>query len=109
MAGKTGLGRILLGAEEIQGLKEAARRIFGNLPFSPGKSGNKVLRKPLIGEKIATYYPATMDKIAHKEWPGYQTDLDIWREQRLARMHMRGNPPTKKGEGKRAQQSKKKK
>lgn len=79
--------------------QEAARRIFGNLPFSLGPSGtpgdglsgnmcvyallpppsthsqcthprrpphtrtntcnpgNKILRKPLIGEKIVTYYP----------------------------------------------------
>lgn len=49
-----------------------------------------------------------MTKIAHKEWYGYKTDLEIWRENRLARMYLRGNPPTKKGEGKRAQQKKKK-
>lgn len=34
-------------------LAEAARRIFGNLPHSDGRSGNKVLRKNLIGHKIA--------------------------------------------------------
>ncbi len=104
-------GKIVLGAAEVAGLKEAARRIFGNLPMLPGagRTGSKILRKPLIGEKVATYYPATMDKIAHKEWFGYKTDLEIWRENRLTRMYMRGNPPTKKGEGKRAQQAKKKK
>lgn len=32
---------------------EAARRIFGNLPASKGRSGNKVLRKNMIGRKIA--------------------------------------------------------
>lgn len=32
---------------------EAARRIFGNLPHSKGRSGNKVLRKNMIGHKIA--------------------------------------------------------
>lgn len=32
---------------------EAARRIFGNLPHSQGRSGNKVLRKKIIGRKIA--------------------------------------------------------
>ena len=32
---------------------EAARRIFGNLPASKGRSGNKVLRKNMIGHKIA--------------------------------------------------------
>jgi hypothetical protein len=124
------------------------------------RAGSKILRKPLIGEKIATYYPngkkkrlmddsmhtppkppaapaaaaasiatihpcpqlinplfnphcetprsSGMAKIAHKEWFGYKTDLELWRENRLNRMHMRGNPPTKKGEGKRAQQKKKK-
>lgn len=67
-----------------------------------------MLRKPLIGDKVVTYYPNGMSKIAHKEWYGYKTDMDIWRENRLMRAHMRGNPPTKKGEGKRAQQKKKK-
>lgn len=94
-------GKIVLGAAEVAGLKEAARRIFGNLPMLPesGRTGSKILRKPLIGEKVATYFPATMDKIAHKEWFGYKTDLEIWRENRLTRMYMRGNPPTKKGKG----------
>lgn len=32
---------------------EAARRIFGNLPHSHGRSGNKALRKNIIGRKIA--------------------------------------------------------
>lgn len=32
---------------------EAARRIFGNLPYSKGRSGNKALRKNIIGRKIA--------------------------------------------------------
>lgn len=32
---------------------EAARRVFGNLPHSKGRSGNKVLRKNMIGRKIA--------------------------------------------------------
>lgn len=104
------LGKIVLGAAEVTGLKEASRRIFGNLPqLNIGKTGNKILRKALIADKVVTYYPATINKIAHKEWYGYKTDLDIWRENRLSRMYMRGNPPTKKGEGKRAQQAKKKK
>lgn len=34
-------------------LAEAARRIFGNLPHSNGRSGNKVLRKNMIGHKVA--------------------------------------------------------
>lgn len=110
MSAGSKLGKIVLGAAEVTGLKEASRRIFGNLPhLNIGKTGNKILRKPLIADKVATYYPATIDKIAHKEWYGYKTDLDIWRENRLSRMYMRGNPPTKKGEGKRAQQAKKKK
>lgn len=32
---------------------EAARRIFGNLPHSNVRTGNKVLRKNIIGRKIA--------------------------------------------------------
>lgn len=36
-----------------KGVAEAARRIFGNLPHSTGRSGNKVLRKKIIGRKIA--------------------------------------------------------
>lgn len=104
------MGKIVLGAAEVAYLKEASRRIFGHLPqLNTGKTGNKILRKPLIGDKLVTYFPATINKIAHREWFGYKTDMDIWRENRLLRMHARGNPPTKKGEGKRAQQAKKKK
>ena len=32
---------------------EAARRIFGNLPPSTVRTGNKVLRKNMIGRKVA--------------------------------------------------------
>ena len=36
---------------------ETAARIFGNWIGNGERSGRKVLRKHLIGEQLATYYP----------------------------------------------------
>ncbi|CAB1096119.1 unnamed protein product [Ectocarpus sp. CCAP 1310/34] len=86
---------------------EAARRIFGNLPHSNVRTGNKVLRKNIIGQKIAEYYPQTtvpdMVKMAEKEIPGVIMDHKReWRRQKreLDEGSKRGS--SKKGEGKRS-------
>eukprot|EP00903_Cladosiphon_okamuranus_P011838 g11123.t1 len=66
---------------------EAARRVFGHLPYSKVRSGNKALRKNIIGRKIAEYYPQStapdMVKMAEREIPGVVMDLKRdWRQQK---------------------------
>ena len=37
-------------------LADAAARIFGTAVASVGRSGRKLLARPLVGEKLTTYY-----------------------------------------------------
>ena len=43
-------------------LEETRARIFGNLIGNGQRSGAKLLRKKLVGEKIASYYPEDIAK-----------------------------------------------
>ncbi|XP_074556499.1 uncharacterized protein LOC141812369 [Curcuma longa] len=48
----------LLKAAALQGVTEARARIFGHVLNPLGKrSPHKILRKKLIGEKVASWYP----------------------------------------------------
>lgn len=48
----------LLTAAALQGVAEARARIFGHVLNPSGKrSPHKILRKKLIGEKVAQWYP----------------------------------------------------
>mmetsp|Transcript_53831 Transcript_53831/g.78623 ORF Transcript_53831/g.78623 Transcript_53831/m.78623 type:complete len:101 (-) Transcript_53831:567-869(-) len=81
---------------------EAARRIFGNLPISPVKTGLRVLRKPLVGPTLADYYPTPLEKYLKREFPGYQTPEQLRKKEKIDRLRKRGKAPPKKGEGKRS-------
>ena len=52
MAGPAGAA----GADVAKKLAEAAFRIFGTVSASVGRSGRKILARPLIGDKVASYY-----------------------------------------------------
>ncbi|RWW35165.1 hypothetical protein BHE74_00023656 [Ensete ventricosum] len=48
----------LLAAAAVQGVAEARARIFGHVLNPTGKrSPHKILRKKLIGDKVAQWYP----------------------------------------------------
>ncbi|CAL9185747.1 small ribosomal subunit protein mS33-like [Musa acuminata AAA Group] len=89
----------LLTAAALQGVAEARARIFGHILNPTGKrSPHKILRKKLIGDKVAQWYPYDIKN---------DDPLVIAREekQRLAKLEMlkrRGKGPPKKGQGKRA-------
>ena len=50
--------RSLLAAVAVRGVEEARARIFGHVLNPAGKrSSHKILRKKLVGDQIADYYP----------------------------------------------------
>ncbi|CAL9120536.1 unnamed protein product [Musa textilis] len=89
----------LLTAAALQGVAEARARIFGHVLNPTGKrSPHKILRKKLIGDKVAQWYPYDIKN---------DDPLVLAREekQRLAKLEMlkrRGKGAPKKGQGKRA-------
>ncbi|ONK65838.1 uncharacterized protein A4U43_C06F1490 [Asparagus officinalis] len=89
----------LLSAVALKGVTEARAAIFGHVLNPTGKrSPHKILRKKLIGDKVAQWYPYDIknedrDVLAREE------------KERLAKLEMlkrRGKGPPKKGHGKRA-------
>ncbi|KAK9845861.1 hypothetical protein WJX81_004503 [Elliptochloris bilobata] len=66
------------------------------------RSGRKVLRKKLIGDKVESYYPEPI----HKVDPMFEDPLVQRRLDKLDRLHRRGKGPPKKGQGKRASKKK---
>ncbi|WOL02161.1 hypothetical protein Cni_G10880 [Canna indica] len=89
----------LLTTVALQGVAEARARIFGHILNPTGKrSPHKILRKKLIGEKVAQWYPYDIKN---------DDPLVLAREEkeRLAKLEMlkrRGKGPPKKGQGRRA-------
>ncbi|XP_064983400.1 uncharacterized protein LOC135623881 [Musa acuminata AAA Group] len=91
----------LLTAAALQGvaLAQARARIFGHVLNPLGKrSPRKILRKKLIGDKVAQWYPYDIKN---------DDPLVLAREEklRLAKLEMlkrRGKGPPKKGQGRRA-------
>lgn len=47
---------------EVETLEEIRARIFGNRIGNGLRSGAKLLKKKLVGEKVATYYPKSIAK-----------------------------------------------
>ncbi|KAL5545826.1 hypothetical protein UlMin_005513 [Ulmus minor] len=89
----------ILAAAATKGVTEARARIFGHVINLTGqRSAHKILRKKLIGEKVAEWYPHDITKddpliMARKE------------QERLSRLEMlkrRGKGAPKKGQGKRS-------
>ncbi|KAG1365132.1 hypothetical protein COCNU_12G001320 [Cocos nucifera] len=89
----------LLKAVAVQGVTEARARIFGHILNPTGeRSPHKILRKKLIGDKVAQWYPYDIKN---------DDPLVLAREEkeRLAKLEMlkrRGKGPPKKGQGRRA-------
>ncbi|KAL5978775.1 hypothetical protein ACLOJK_029892 [Asimina triloba] len=89
----------MLAQAAIRGVTEARAKIFGHVLNPTGqRSAHKVLRKKLIGEKVAGWYPHDIKK---------DDPLVMAREEqeRLGKLEMlkrRGKGPPKKGQGRRA-------
>ena len=94
---------------EVAALKEKSRVIFGALPWSPVRTGNKVLRKKLVGDLFDPPNNKPFEDIVRSEFPDFLTDHEERRRMKLQYMRRRGKGPPKKGMGKRAQKASKKK
>ncbi|XP_074268945.1 small ribosomal subunit protein mS33 [Silene latifolia] len=85
------------------GITEARSRIFGHVINPTSQiTAHKVLRKKLIGEKVAEWYPHNIDF----DDPDFMAKKE---QKRLAKNEMlkrRGKGPPKKGQGKRASKRK---
>ncbi len=85
------------GAEE-ESIAEARARIFGTHIGDGLRSGRKVVRAPLLGARLAAYYP---DDIIKSD--PLMINLKAERAKlKLDRLKRRGKAPPKKGAGKRA-------
>ncbi|GLT63505.1 hypothetical protein SLA2020_360670 [Shorea laevis] len=81
------------------GVAEARARIFGHILNPTGqRTSHKVLRKKLIGNKIAEWYPYEIQK----EDPLVMAQQEQARLSKLEMLKRRGKGPPKKGQGKRA-------
>lgn len=81
-----------------ESIEEIRSRIFGTHVGNGLRSGRKVLRAPLLGEKLAAYYPEDILK-------SDPLMISIKAEKaklKLDRLKRRGKAPPKKGAGKRA-------
>jgi small subunit ribosomal protein S33 len=84
--------------EAEESIEEIRSRIFGTHIGNGLRSGRKILRAPLLGEKLAAYYPEDIVKAD-------PLMISIKAEKaklKLDRLRRRGKAPPKKGAGKRA-------
>ena len=75
-----------------------AAEIFGHHVGNGLPSGRKVLRRPMIGDVLAGYYPKSLARSD----PLFTAPDETRRRVKLERLRRRGKGPPKKGEGKRA-------
>ncbi|KAF5730333.1 Mitochondrial isoform 1 [Tripterygium wilfordii] len=89
----------LLATAVLAGVTEARARIFGHVLNPTGqRSPHKILRKKLIGEKVAAWYPQDITK----DDPLVMAREEQERLSKLEMLKRRGKGPPKKGQGRRA-------
>jgi small subunit ribosomal protein S33 len=98
-----------LSNEELLSLTAKSRSIFGQLPFSNVRTGNKILRKKFIGPLVTQDHHKSFANELKTVFPEFMTDVEERRKAKLAYLRRRGKGPPKKGEGKRATKRGKKK
>lgn len=81
-----GRGMATPSASALQRLAATAARIFGNVIGTGERSGRKWLERPLIGERVATYYPTSISATD----PLYEDPLE---KRCAARLRRRRRPP----------------
>ncbi|KAG9451177.1 hypothetical protein H6P81_011142 [Aristolochia fimbriata] len=89
----------LLASAAVRGVTEARAAIFGHVLNPTGqRSAHKILRKKLIGEKVASWYPFDIKKAD----PQIMARQEQERLSKLEMLKRRGKGPPKKGQGRRA-------
>lgn len=91
--------KAVLAEAAVKGVNEARARIFGHILNPDGhRSANKVLRRKLIGEKVAQWYPHDIKQ----DDPLLMASKEQERLNKLEMLKRRGKGPPKKGQGKQA-------
>nr|GMD74664.1 28S ribosomal protein S33, mitochondrial-like [Ipomoea batatas] len=91
--------RNLVASVAIEGVANARARIFGHVLNPTGeRSAHKILRKKLIGDKVAQWYPHDI----RKDDPLVMAREEQERLSKLEMLKRRGKGPPKKGQGKQA-------
>ncbi|KAJ3669653.1 hypothetical protein LUZ60_011603 [Juncus effusus] len=91
--------RNLLTAAALKGVNEARAAIFGHVVNPTGRrSVHKILRKKLIGDKVAQWYPYDIKN----DDPLVLAREEQERMSKLEMLKRRGKGPPKKGQGRRA-------
>eukprot|EP00050_Salpingoeca_kvevrii_P010787 m.10412 g.10412 ORF g.10412 m.10412 type:complete len:99 (+) comp3078_c0_seq1:156-452(+) len=89
-------------------LAQLSARIFGQVAAVPGmRSPTQYLDKPLLGPRLAAYYPDNYENhermLRRLHHEGLYTDAEMeWRVLSRELNIRRGKKPARKGEGKRA-------
>mmetsp|Transcript_475 Transcript_475/g.763 ORF Transcript_475/g.763 Transcript_475/m.763 type:complete len:93 (-) Transcript_475:270-548(-) len=87
-----------------EAIAKITREIFGSLPNKNIRTGHQILKKRHIGKLEARYYmdEINIDAAARKVFPGYTTEIQARRLEKLDTLRRRGKGPPKKGSGKRS-------
>ncbi|KAK8711924.1 hypothetical protein V6N13_147180 [Hibiscus sabdariffa] len=89
----------MLASAVVVGVTEARARVFGHILNPTGqRSAHKVLRKKLIGDKVAEWYPYDIKN----DDPLIKSREEEERLLKLEMLKRRGKGPPKKGQGRRA-------
>jgi small subunit ribosomal protein S33 len=83
-------------------IDETARKVFGNLPVVPYRTGNKLLKQKPLGPIWAAYYPKDMTRDFRNVIPTFRTELEEIRDEKRIYNKANNKGPPKKGQGKRA-------
>lgn len=83
-------------------IQETSRKIFGNLPIVNNRTGFKVLRKKPTGPLAVNHFPIETTNDFRKISPGYKTELEDRRQEKILRLRRAGNFIPKKGQGRRS-------
>jgi small subunit ribosomal protein S33 len=87
-------------------IDEASRKCFGNRPIVNFRTGFKILKRRPIGPVINDYYIPNMAPMFRKVDPGFKTELEERRYEKLIKLRAKGKGPPKKGQGKRSKKKK---
>ena len=84
------------------GIQKAKKEIFGTLPNTLGnqRRGHQVAKRQLTGVYLNQYYPEPIETFARRAIPGYTSELEDRRTEKLANLRRKGKGPPKKGSGK---------
>uniref|UniRef100_A0A7S2UR08 Small ribosomal subunit protein mS33 n=1 Tax=Attheya septentrionalis TaxID=420275 RepID=A0A7S2UR08_9STRA len=81
------------------------KEVFGQMPQRNVRTGYKFLKKSHTGVFDERWYPESIEKSAREVLPGYTSELEQRRLEKLEYLRRRGKGPPKKGLGKRAQKA----